>query len=96
MKTTIDISDALFASSKTLAQQRQTTLRALIEDGLRRVLRDAKANPGRGPGGRRGLTRFGDVFADGAVWGLEVEDAVAVCTNKNGANLFELCRFCVV
>ena len=44
MKTTIDISDALFASSKTLAQQRQTTLRALIEEGLRRVLRDAKAN----------------------------------------------------
>ena len=44
MKTTIDISDALFASSKTLAQQQQTTLRALIEEGLRRVLRDAQAN----------------------------------------------------
>lgn len=44
MKTTIDISDALFASSKALAQQSQTTLRALIEEGLRRVLRDAKAN----------------------------------------------------
>lgn len=44
MKTTIDISDALFASSKTLAQQNQTTLRALIEEGLRRVLRDAKTN----------------------------------------------------
>jgi hypothetical protein len=44
MKTTIDISDALFASSKTLARQSQTTLRALIEEGLRRVLRDAKAN----------------------------------------------------
>lgn len=44
MKTTVDISDSLFTSSKTLAQQRQTTLRALIEEGLRRVLRDAKAN----------------------------------------------------
>jgi len=44
MKTTIDISDALFASSKTLAQQQQTTLRALIEEGLRRVLRDAQTN----------------------------------------------------
>jgi len=44
MKTTIDISEALFASSKALAQQSQTTLRALIEAGLRRDLRDAKAN----------------------------------------------------
>ena len=44
MKTTIDISDALFASSKALAQQSQTTMRALIEEGLRRVLSDAKVN----------------------------------------------------
>ena len=41
MKTTIEVSDALFASAKQFAQQRQTTLRALIEDGLRRVLSDA-------------------------------------------------------
>jgi thiamine monophosphate kinase len=44
MKTTIDISDALFVSVKTLAQQSQTTMRALIEEGLRRILRDANAN----------------------------------------------------
>lgn len=44
MKTTIDISDALFASSKTLAKKRQTSFRALIEEGLRGVLRDAKTN----------------------------------------------------
>jgi hypothetical protein len=47
MKTTIEMSDALFSSAKELAQQRQTTLRALVEEGLRRVLSDshAKAKP---------------------------------------------------
>lgn len=43
MKTTIEVSDALFNSAKELAQSSQTTLRALIEDGLRRVLADARA-----------------------------------------------------
>lgn len=43
MKTTIDLSDALFDSAKKLARQRQTTLRALVEEGLRRVLADAHA-----------------------------------------------------
>lgn len=43
MKTTIDVSDALFNSVKELARQRRTTLRALIEEGLRRVLNDAQA-----------------------------------------------------
>ena len=47
MKTTIEVSDALFESAKGLAQQRQTTLRALVEEGLRRVLSDSqtKAKP---------------------------------------------------
>ena len=45
MKTTIDLSDALFKSAKEVAQQSQTTLRALIEEGLRRVLSDYKAPP---------------------------------------------------
>ena len=43
MKTTIEVSNVLFASAKKLAQQRQTTMRALVEDGLRRVLNDAQA-----------------------------------------------------
>ncbi len=47
MKTTLDISDPLFNSAKALAQQSHTTLRALVEEGLRRVLSDspAKAKP---------------------------------------------------
>jgi hypothetical protein len=40
MKTTIEVSDALLTSAKKLAQKNQTTLRALIEEGLRRVVND--------------------------------------------------------
>ncbi len=43
MKTTIELSDPLFESAKQLAKQSHTTLRALIEEGLRRVLADAPA-----------------------------------------------------
>lgn len=38
MKTTIDIADGLLAEAKQLAGERHTTLRALVEDGLRAVL----------------------------------------------------------
>ncbi len=38
MKTTIELSDVLFQSAKAHAQQHQTTLRALIEEGLEQVL----------------------------------------------------------
>ena len=40
MKTTVDIADALFAEAKVEAARRGTTLRALVEEGLERVLRD--------------------------------------------------------
>ena len=38
MKTTVDIAPALLEQAKELAKQRNTTLRAVMEDGLRRVL----------------------------------------------------------
>lgn len=38
MKTTVDISDALLETAKRRAVQRGTTLRALIEEGLRGAL----------------------------------------------------------
>lgn len=47
MKTTVEISDSLAEEAKALAAREKTTLRALIEAGLRQVLR-----------GRRGRTRF--------------------------------------
>lgn len=43
MKTTIEVSDALFISAKNHARQSQTTMRALVEEGLRRVLSDSQA-----------------------------------------------------
>ena len=42
MKTTIEMSDPLFKSAKELAQRSHTTLRALIEEGLRRVINESQ------------------------------------------------------
>ena len=44
MKTTIEVSDALFESAKELAKRSKTTMRALIEDGLRRVVNEQLRN----------------------------------------------------
>ena len=54
MKTTVEISPALLARAKKLAAQRRTTLRALIEAGLRHVLASegAKSEPYRLPDAR--------------------------------------------
>ena len=42
MKTTVDISDALLEEAKELAAKDQTTLRALLEAGLRSVIKERK------------------------------------------------------
>ena len=38
MKTTIHISDSLFDEARKVAAQEKTTLRALVEEGLRKVV----------------------------------------------------------
>ena len=42
MKTTIDLSNALFSAAKTHAAKHNTTLRALIEESLARTLRESE------------------------------------------------------
>lgn len=47
MKTTIDIADSVLASAKAVAAREGTTLRALIEEGLRTVLGRRRARGSR-------------------------------------------------
>lgn len=42
MKTTIEISDALMQQARKLAAREKTTLRTLVEDGLRKVIAEKK------------------------------------------------------
>jgi len=59
MKTTIEISDAILERAKAVAAEEGTTIRALVEDGLRQVLRTRRAGPFRlrdAAVGGRGLT----------------------------------------
>lgn len=59
MKTTLDIADGLFAQAKLTAQRDGTTLRALVEDGLRLVLtaRQTTAKPFKLKDGSVGVRR---------------------------------------
>lgn len=69
MRTTIDLSKALYGRAKKLARERGVTLRALVEEGLRLVieadadrsfhLADQSWEPP--PGAPRGLARAGDL-----------------------------------
>ena len=45
MKTTVDISDALLERARRHAKRTHKTVRALIEEGLRRVLGEAESAP---------------------------------------------------
>jgi hypothetical protein len=42
MKTTIEIADGLLEEARRVAAREKTTVRALVEDGLRRALADRK------------------------------------------------------
>jgi len=64
VKTTIEIADAIFERAKTLAAREGTTVRALVEDGLRQVLRS-----------RREAQRLRDASVDGQGLQPEFQDA---------------------
>jgi hypothetical protein len=42
MKTTVQIPDSLFEEVRTLAHREQTTIKALIQEGLRRIITERK------------------------------------------------------
>ena len=42
MKTTVHIADALLEEARKIAAQEQTTVKAMIEEGLRRIIDDRK------------------------------------------------------
>lgn len=48
MKTTIQISDSLFKEARRVAQQERTTLKALVEEGLRKVVSERHRRKGKG------------------------------------------------
>ena len=45
MKTTVEIADTLLAEARKVAAEHHTTIRALIEQGLRRAVDERKARP---------------------------------------------------
>ena len=46
MKTTIEISDALLEAARQVSRQEKTTVRALVEEGLRKVIAERERSPG--------------------------------------------------
>jgi len=46
MKTTIQIPDSLFQQARRLAQREHTTLKALVEQGLRRIVAERQRRGG--------------------------------------------------
>jgi hypothetical protein len=45
MKTTLDISEPLLREARKIATREQTTLRELVEQGLRKIIAERKAAP---------------------------------------------------
>jgi Bacterial antitoxin of type II TA system, VapB len=46
MKTTLEISDPLLREARKIAAREQTTLRAVVEQGLRRIIAEKARKPG--------------------------------------------------
>jgi hypothetical protein len=46
MKTTVEISDSLFEEARRVAHRDRTTLKVLVEEGLRKIISDRKRRKG--------------------------------------------------
>ena len=46
MKTTIEISDPLLETARQVASREKTTVRALVEEGLRKIIEERQHGPG--------------------------------------------------
>ncbi len=68
MKTTIDIANGLFEEAKKIARRDNTTLKALIEEGLRRMVEEKK---------RQRAFRLKKVTFKGRGLSRELRDALA-------------------
>ena len=74
MKTTIDLPDDLFVAVKRRAAEDRSTVRAIVERGLRAELR-----PPRSRGRRAGRTAIKWVIVDGGLpAGLDLRDRAAM------------------
>lgn len=71
MKTTVEVSDSLLRQAKRVALKERTTVKALIEQGLRLVIAD------RAPGGGFTLRRA-SFRGDGLVSGRSLQDWNAI------------------
>lgn len=45
MKTTIEIADTLLSEARQLAARERTTLRSLVEEGLRQIVQERRRKP---------------------------------------------------
>ncbi len=66
MKTTVEISDTLFEATRRTAAREGTTLRALVEEGLRTVLERRKSRS------KRFQLRDGSFAGDGLREGIDL------------------------
>jgi hypothetical protein len=71
MKTTVELPDALLREAKRVALRERTTVRALIERGLRSVI-------GRGGNRQRFTLRKAGFRGDGLVAGRSLDDWEAI------------------
>lgn len=67
MRTSFDLPDALLRKAKALARQRGTTVRALVEEGLRRVV--AQETTPKQPFRLEDGSFKGDGLVPGLEWG---------------------------